>query len=146
MITPVEGQNTGENNPTIMENNSVVGWSPTLNDQCSTQYCQNGHNWSPQLALPHCNECRHPLVALRQVNCPVCNEPVTRTRLRIDHLAGTHPITKTCIKEYHAGPEYIIVEIDHTHNSWITQPTTNENPKAQSQQVCGFRVAQAPTS
>ncbi len=130
-----------EINQELTPDNNSVTWGVPPVDQCSTQYCPNGHTWSPQLALPHCNECRHPLLALRQVNCPVCNEPVVKTRLRIDHVGGTHPITKTCIKEYHIGPEYIIVEIDHTHNSWITDSQASIDPKTQSQQVVGQRLA-----
>lgn len=68
-------------------------------------------------------------------NCPVCNEPVVKTQLRIDHLGGAHPITKTCKREYHVGPEYIFVEIDHKHNTWITQGTTKTDSTTQTIQT-----------
>jgi len=69
------------------------------------------------------------------VNCPVCNEPVVRTQLRIDHLGGAHPITKTCKQEFHVGPEYILVEINHKHNTWITQGTTKTDSTTQTVQT-----------
>lgn len=118
-----------------------INWSAAPPSACSLQYCANGHTWTPQLALPHCQGCQNPLLALRQLNCPTCNEPVVKTRLRIDHLGGAHPITKACQNEYHIGPEYIIVEIDHTHSAWIAQGTQPVNPKAQSKQVYPQRLA-----
>lgn len=68
-------------------------------------------------------------------NCPVCNEPVVRTQLRIDHLGSAHPITKTCKQEYHVGPEYIFVEIDHKHNTWITKGPAKTDSTQQTVQV-----------
>ncbi len=133
-----------ENNLKLTQDNppvELLGWTSKRAEACSEQICANNHSWAPQLAIPHCGECKNPLIALRQVNCPICNEPVVKTRLRIDHLAGTHPITKTCQKEYHIGPEYIVIEIDHIHSAWVTEGTQPTNPKTQSQVTTPKKLA-----
>lgn len=113
-----------------MSDNPTKTPTKPRHNQCSYQQCPNGHTWAAQLALPHCQKCQNPLIALRMTNCPVCNEVVSKTFLRIDHLGGAHPITKTCENEFHVGPEYIFVEIDHQHTSWIA----NDAPKTDSTQ------------
>ena len=112
--------------------------------QCSVQICPNGHNWCPQLAITHCKGCQSPILALRMLNCPVCNEPPVSTQLRVDHLGGAHPITKVCQKEHHIGPEYIKVKIDHTHTAWIADDHAPTNPQSQSLQVGCTKLGPAP--
>jgi hypothetical protein len=78
------------------------------------------------------------------VNCPVCNEPVVRTRLRIDHIGTAHPITKVCQREYHIGPEYTFVEIDHTHTAWTLKSQDNPVAEVKTIPVGVARLAQTP--
>lgn len=87
--------------------------------QCTMQTCANKHNWPAQLAVTECSGCHTPVLALRMIQCPYCNEPAISTHIRVDHIAGTHPITKKCQKELHVGPEYIAFEIHHAHTNWI---------------------------
>lgn len=121
--TKVETKST-KNNPPI---------TPTKvdNNLCSLHWCENNHCWSPQLAIPHCQGCQNPLVAMRMTNCPICNEPAIKTNIRIDYMGGAHPITKVCKNEYHIGPEYIFAEINHKHNTWITKGETKTEGTAQ---------------
>lgn len=58
------------------------------------------------------------MIALKMVNCPICNEPATVTHIRIDYLGSAHPITNKCQKQVHAGPEYIDLDINHKHTEW----------------------------
>ena len=124
-----------ENRSTLIENNPPQTPHKPLHNPCSLQWCENGHCWAPQLAIPHCQGCQNPLIGLRMSNCPVCNEPVVKTQLRIDHLGSAHPITKTCKQEYHVGPEYIFVEIDHKHNTWIAKGSVKTDSTQQTVQV-----------
>lgn len=117
---------------------------PYTRHNCSFHICENGHGWPAQLATPHCQGCQTPILALRMVNCPICNEPATGTVLRIDYLAGSHPITKVCKEEYHIGPEYIFVEIDHTHTRWTQTSAQPTAPETKNVAVSPFRLAGPP--
>ena len=63
---------------------------------CSENVCERGHRWAPTLALTKCQGCQAPVLAVLMTNCPVCNEPVARFKLRTDHLAGGGPVVKAC--------------------------------------------------
>lgn len=93
------------------------------NNTCSYQECVNQHRWSPQIAVTHCQGCKTPLVAMRMVNCPICNEPAVKTNIRVDYLASAHPVVQKCKNEIHVGPEYINLQIQHTHTNWATEDT-----------------------
>lgn len=118
----------------------------TVSTPCSYQECVNGHRWTPQIAIVGCNGCHAPSLALRMVNCPICNEPVVKTTLRVDHVGGAHPITKVCQHEMHVGPEYIKCEITHGHTGWAVDD--NQNPKVPHRQTIEIlpEVVEAQTS
>lgn len=107
-------------------------FGPKPTDACSLSWCANGHYWTPQLATPGCQGCHSPIIGLRMVNCPVCNEPVAKTRLRIDHLGGSHAITKVCQNQHQLGMEYLFVEIDHKHDAWTASQDAPTDPATQT--------------
>ena len=57
-------------------------------------------------------------------------------------MGGAHPITKVCKSEYHIGPEYIFAEINHTHNTWITQGEVKAAASQQSIEIGVSKLAQ----
>lgn len=63
---------------------------------CTVMACAAGHEWSPTLQLAQCPGCQSPILAIKMVNCPQCNEPSTTLALRADHLSRGSPITNIC--------------------------------------------------
>ncbi len=68
---------------------------PTL-IACSANRCYNGHEWIPIIQLARCPGCASPLLAVKMLNCPICNEPVETFRLRSDHLPQGGAIMPMC--------------------------------------------------
>lgn len=92
-------------------------------EPCTFLECPKGHRWAPQLHLAKCgygtptgwNGCGSPMLAIRMLNCPTCNEPTAKLRLRVDHT-GTAPYpVPLCIPGSVAGHEVIVVEIQFGH-------------------------------
>jgi hypothetical protein len=65
-------------------------------EPCSSNECLNGHKWQPQLALAQCPGCGGPILMVRMVNCPVCNEPTKVLRFRTDHTNQGFGIAALC--------------------------------------------------
>lgn len=65
-------------------------------DPCTYNECTNGHKWPMQLAIAQCPGCQAPILGVRMVNCPVCNEPVSKVKVRTDHMAGGMGIAAVC--------------------------------------------------
>lgn len=63
---------------------------------CTTMSCASGHVWTPTLELTPCPGCKSPLLAIKMVNCPICNEPSVSMELRADHVGRATPITPIC--------------------------------------------------
>jgi len=65
-------------------------------EPCSYNSCKNGHRWPPQFQLAQCPGCGAPFVAVRMVNCPVCNEPTKSRKFRLDHTGQSFGIAALC--------------------------------------------------
>ena len=81
---------------------------------CSANVCQNGHEWQPEVALAGCPGCSGPLLVVKMVQCPICNEPVAKFRLRTDHLPKGGVITPIC-KGSASQAEVGVLEIPRQH-------------------------------
>lgn len=72
---------------------------------CTANVCMQGHEWIPKVALARCgygtpqgwNGCGAPILMVKQENCPVCNEPVVKMRIRTDHTPPTQFAIPMCI-------------------------------------------------
>jgi len=64
--------------------------------RCSENVCANGHGWIPEIQTAQCAGCKCPIVLVRMVNCPTCNEPVDHLRFRSDHLPAGGVVTPIC--------------------------------------------------
>lgn len=63
---------------------------------CTRQVCGAGHVWAPQVAVAKCEGCGSPVVAVRMVNCPWCNEEVGELALRVERVSNGIPIVPVC--------------------------------------------------
>ena len=63
---------------------------------CSSNQCKNGHEWQPVIQLARCPGCGSPLLAVKMLNCPICNEPTESFKLRSDHLPQGGAIMPMC--------------------------------------------------
>ena len=64
----------------------IVPESPIqLTQPCSAHKCANGHVWPVMLGVAACNGCKAAVAAVKLTNCPICNEPVAVTTLRVEH-------------------------------------------------------------
>ena len=86
---------------------------------CSALTCRNGHQWQPLVALAKCghgtsqgwNGCGNPILAIKLVNCPFCNEPTTKIKIRIDVTPPTPYPIPLCIPGSASHAETIFVEV-----------------------------------
>jgi hypothetical protein len=81
---------------------------------CSQTTCSAGHTWTPTIATTKCPGCQAPLLVLKMVNCPVCNEPSKSLRLRADHLPHGGTVVPAC-KGSASLAEVLEILIDHGH-------------------------------
>jgi hypothetical protein len=58
--------------------------------------CSKGHQFPAQLSLTKCPGCQSSILAARMVNCPFCNEPITKLEIRLDHLSSGMTINPLC--------------------------------------------------
>lgn len=65
-------------------------------EPCTCNECANGHKWPAQLALAACTGCQAPILMVRMINCPVCNEPTKSFKLRTDHTSQGFGIAALC--------------------------------------------------
>src|SRR5579871_3925694 len=92
-------------------------------EPCTFLECPKGHRWTPQLHLAKCgygtpqgwNGCGSPMLAIRMLNCPTCNEPTKKLRLRVDHTGPAPYPVPLCIPGSSTGTEVIVVEIEFGH-------------------------------
>lgn len=86
---------------------------------CSYLECANGHQWGAMLALAKCGHgtaqgwmgCGAPILAVKLVNCPVCNEPNTKFKIRIDNTPPVPFPIPLCIPGSTTHAEAVFVEI-----------------------------------
>src|SRR5579859_3487343 len=64
--------------------------------RCSSLTCSNSHTWALEAQTALCPGCKSPILAIKMVNCPQCNEPSTSLTLRSDHLSRGSAITPIC--------------------------------------------------
>lgn len=55
------------------------------------------------------------MLAVKMVNCPVCNEPTKRMKLRVDHTGPVPYPIPLCIPGSVTGQEVVTVEINFEH-------------------------------
>jgi hypothetical protein len=63
---------------------------------CTSWECGRGHRWNPLLRVVECAGCKTQVLAIKMTNCPFCNEPAVRMRLRVEHVP-TPVITAVCM-------------------------------------------------
>ena len=105
------------------DNTPVLFPEVSLLKPCSELVCRNGHSWSPSLALAKCGYgtpqgwmgCGTPILAVQMQQCPTCNEPTDRFRLRIEHTPPTPYPTPVCIPGSKSHAEIVMVEIPFRH-------------------------------
>lgn len=83
-------------------------------EPCTKNECANGHKWPAQMALANCPGCGAQLLMVRMINCPVCNEAVTKFTLRSDHTSQGFGIAAICRGQ--SGPaETNYIEMKRNH-------------------------------
>lgn len=82
---------------------------------CSYFVCAADHRWTPRLGVADCNCPAHqPVVAVRFANCPVCNEPPVRVRVRVDVTTMAIGVAARCVGQSAASVTgYVDMEIPH---------------------------------
>lgn len=63
---------------------------------CTWAGCTNNHRWIPEIAVSRCPGCATPVVAIRMVNCPICNEPPAGHGIRVEHVTTGQWVGKVC--------------------------------------------------
>ena len=79
-------------------------------EPCTRNECVNGHKWPAQLAIASCTGCGAPMLMVRMVNCPVCNEVVSKFTLRTDHTSQGFGIAAIC-RGQHGPAETNFIEM-----------------------------------
>ena len=101
--------------PVPVKTELVYEFPPEVKIQlCSSNICTNGHEWLPEIGLAKCPGCTAPLLAIKMVQCPVCNEPVAKFRLRSDHLPKGGVITPIC-RGSASMAEVTVMEVHRAH-------------------------------
>lgn len=82
---------------------------------CSYFVCGAGHLWTPRLGIADCGcQARQPVVAAQFTNCPVCNEPPVRARIRVDITTMAIGVPRLCAGQTAASVTgYLDLEIPH---------------------------------
>lgn len=80
---------------------------------CTYSECTAGHRWGPRVVVAQCPGCQAPLLAFEMVNCPVCNEPTSRTVLRTEHVTAAMGVNAACRGEASRG-ERGVVELERS--------------------------------
>ncbi len=81
---------------------------------CTSSTCTAGHVWPATLRVAQCPGCGGGVLALMMVNCPVCNEPVATTTIRMDHLPQNGQLLPLC-RGSATLAEAKVITIEHTH-------------------------------
>jgi len=104
---------------------------------CTCVTCTNGHSWVPMAAMAKCgfgtpqgwNGCGSPVVAFKMANCPQCNEPAAKLRLRIDYTPPCQYPVPLCIpgSRSHAETLFIEAELRHYQQTEAAEVVKKEN-------------------
>lgn len=111
--------------PEALLDNSPKGTPITIAEPqalaaCTYNECPKGHRWDALLQLTACPGCGKQMLAVKMVNCPICNEPTKAFHLRTDHLPGNSSapargvITPVC-KGAASLAEIIFVDVTRGH-------------------------------
>lgn len=84
-------------------------------EPCSKNVCSAGHSWPITIAVAKCPGCSSAVLAVKMEQCPICNEPAIRTKIRTDYLPSGGPITKRCQGQAHPCVVTEEIEIERTH-------------------------------
>lgn len=87
---------------------------PGVVNLCSYNECSAGHKFTAQLALARCPGCQQAILAVKMVQCPVCNEPVSKMLLRTDHMPQGGGITPMCQGAASLN-DVGVIEVGRTH-------------------------------
>jgi hypothetical protein len=82
---------------------------------CTYYTCTQGHQWTPKVALTPCAGCGAPVVVVMVQNCPVCNEPTSKLRVRTDHIPNKGGVARVCLGEPSGGD---VVEVEMEREGW----------------------------
>lgn len=63
---------------------------------CTFNSCPAGHIWPAVMAITKCPGCSQAVLAIKMLNCPICNEPTSKTVLRTDHMPHGGALTAIC--------------------------------------------------
>lgn len=75
----------------------IVPESPVqLTPPCSAHTCAKGHVWPVLLGTAPCGGCKAVVAVIKLTNCPICNEPIASTRLRIEHTTASVGVIALC--------------------------------------------------
>lgn len=86
-----------ENQQTSFDASAKANFAEVVKiEPCTSNQCANGHKWPAQLAIAGCTGCGAPILMVRMVNCPVCNEPTKNFKLRTDHTSQGFGIAAIC--------------------------------------------------
>lgn len=80
----------------VPEAQTVDFGTPPHREPCSWNECSKGHKFSPIVQVAGCPGCGGPLVIVKMVNCPLCNEPVSKLTLRTEHIPQGGQIQPMC--------------------------------------------------
>lgn len=92
---------------------------------CSYNECAGGHKWKVAVLSAECRGCGGAVFAVKMENCPVCNEPVEKCKLRLDHISSGMQISKVCLGEPSPG-EVGHVELTREHAKNVEERATEE--------------------
>ena len=79
---------------------------------CSWQECERGHKWAVEVASVKCGGCDTPVVAIRMVSCPRCNEPAIRQCVRTEHVGNGQWLRKSCLGEGNVHEQGVAVLLE----------------------------------
>lgn len=90
---------------------------------CTWAECSNNHRWIPEIAASKCPGCATPVVAIKMVNCPICNEPPAGHGIRVEHVTSGAWIGKACKGQSSIG--------ETTYMELVNQTAEKYQPKTQ---------------
>lgn len=102
-------------------------------EPCSENVCSQGHRWAPQLVITTCPGCKANMLAVRMIQCPVCNEPQKSVKFRVDHVVGAGQIMPACRGPVGASSvAFVTLDIKHSEQAekyWNQETGRVEPPK-----------------
>lgn len=102
---------------------------PSAPRPCGWHECENGHIWPPMIAIVQCGACKGPIVAVKVQNCPICNEPITRTRLRVEHTSEAMGFPNRCMGQQGLGHAHeTLIDLKEWHEEFDIH-TTDQRPQ-----------------